>query len=148
MSTQQIEQTANGHAGEEVPEPVVVIDSPIRSKRSWLDGPSDLIEMELEVPGLGDAVTIRALSAGQHATIQNESMTMKGDTMRFDSHRRQVLTFMYGVIEPGDFSEEEINVIAHKFGPAFKLVVDAISEISQSSEEAMARVRARFRARR
>lgn len=146
MSTLGIEEqaSANGHGSE----PIVVIDSPVRSKRSWLDGPGDLLEMDLEVPGLGDAVKIRSLSAGQHATIQNESMTMKGDTMRFDSHRRQVLTFKYGVVEPGDFSEEEVNVIAHQWGSAFRLVVDAISEISQSSEEAMARVRARFLARR
>lgn len=129
-------------------EPVVVIDSPIRSKRSWLDGPGDLTEMELQVPGLSDGVKIRSLSAGQHAAIQNESMTMKGDTMKFDSHRRQILTFMYGVIEPGDFSEEEVNVIAHKWGPAFKFVTDAISMISESSEEDMQRVRARFLARR
>lgn len=147
MSVTQIEQEAgtNGHGDHE---PVVVIDSPVRSKRSWLDGPSDLFEMDIEIPAIGDTVKIRSLSAGQHARIQNESMTMKGDTMRFDSHRRQVLTFLEGVIEPGDFSEEEINVIAHKFGPAFKLVVDAISEISESSEKAMERVRARFRARR
>lgn len=147
MSTQQIEQEA-GKNGHEDRDPVVVIDSPVRSKRSWLDGPGDLIEMDIDVPGLGDAVKIRALSAGQHAMIQNESMTMRGDTMKFDSHRRQILTFMYGVVEPGDFSEDEVNVIAHKWGSAFKLVVDAISEISQSSEEAMARVRARFLARR
>lgn len=146
MSIPEITQeAANGHKNHE---PIVVIDSPARSKRSWLDSPGDLTEMELEVPGLGDAVKIRSLSAGQHATIQNESMTMKGDTMRFDSHRRQILTFMYGVVEPGDFLEEEINVIAHKWGPAFKFVVDAISMISESSEEDMQRVRARFLARR
>lgn len=145
MSTQapQIEQ-ANGNRGE----PIVVIDSPVRSKRSWLDGPGDLVEMDIEVPGLNDHVKIRSLSAGQHATIQNESMLMKGDTMRFDSHRRQILTFMYGVTEPGDFNEDEVNVIAHQWGSAFRFVVDAISEISQSSEEAMVRVRARFLARR
>ncbi len=146
MSTQQIEQEAGSNGHEQ--EPIVVIDSPVRSKRSWLDGPGDLVEMDLDVPGLGDGVKIRALSAGQWATIQNESMTMKGDTMRFDSHRRQVLTFMYGVIEPGDLSEEDVNVIAHKWGSAFKFVADAITEISGSSEEAMERVRARFRARR
>lgn len=147
MSTAEITQEAgtNGHAEKE---PVVVIDSPVRSKRSWLDGPGDLFEMELEVPGLGDAVKIRSLSAGDHARIQNESMTMKGDTMRFDSHRRQVLTFMAGVIEPGDFHEQEVNQIAHEWGAAFRLVVDAITEISESSEKAMERVRARFRARR
>ena len=136
------EQSGNGH------EPVVVIDSPVRSKRSWLDGPGDLVEMDIEIPGMGDHVTIRSLSAGQHATIQAETMAMQGDKMKFDPHRRQVLTFLYGVVEPGDFSEEEINVIAHKWGPAFKLVVDSISMISESSEEAMARVRARFLARR
>lgn len=136
--TQEAEQ--NGH-----PE---VLDAPVRSKRSWLDGPGDLFEMDIEIPAINDTVKIRSLSAGQHARIQNESMTVKGDVMRFDNHRRQILTFLEGVVEPSDFSEDEINVIAHKYGPAFKLVVDAISEISESSEKAMERVRARFRARR
>ncbi len=146
MSTQLEEKAgANGTADHE---PVVVIDSPVRAKRSWLDGPGDLVEMDIEVPGVGDFVKIRSLSAGQHAVIQAETMTMQGDKMKFDPHRRQVLTFLYGVIEPGDFNEEEINVISMKWGPAFKLVVDSISMISESSEEAMARVRARFLARR
>lgn len=124
-----------------------VVDAPRRSKDSWLKSPGDLVELDIEIPSVGDSVKIRSLSAGQHAQIQNESMTMKGDTMRFDTHRRNILTFTMGVVEP-KFSENEANVIAHKFGPAFKLVVDAIGEISESSEEAMKRVRERFRARR
>lgn len=150
MTTEAIEQHTgtNGNGNGNGEEPVVVIDSPVKSKRSWLEGPGDLTEVEIEVPGLDDSVTIRSLSAGQHATVQNESMTMKGDTMRFDSHRRQVLTFMYGVVEPGDFNEQEINVIAHKWGAAFKFVVDAINEISSASEEDMAKARQRFRPRR
>ncbi len=147
MSTLEIEEQAatNGHGDKP---PVVVIDSPVRSKRSWLEGPGDLFEMDVEVEAIGDAVKIRSLSAGQHAQIQHESMSMKGDKMEFDPHRRQILTFKYGVIEPGDFDEQEINQIAFMYGPAFKLVVDAITEISESSEKAMERVRARFRARR
>lgn len=144
MSTAQIAE----HASDNGADPVVVIDSPVRSKKSWLDGPGDLVELDLEVPGLGDAVKIRSLSAGQHAQVQQQSMSMRGDKMEFDPHRRQLLTFKYGVIEPGDFSEEEINVVAHKWGPAFKFVVDAIGEISESSEEAMQQVRNRFRPRR
>jgi hypothetical protein len=144
----QLEQEAgkNGHA--DVDEPVVVIDSPVRSKRSWLEGPGDLLEMDVEVEAIGDTVKIRSLSAGDHAEIQNRSMTMKGDEMRFDSHQRQILTFQKGVIEPGDFTDQEINQIAFKYGPAFKLVVDAITLISESAEEDMKRVRARFLARR
>lgn len=136
------------HASDNGADPVIVIDSPVRSKKSWLDGPGDLVELDLEVPGLDDFVKIRSLSAGQHAQVQQQSMSMRGDKMEFDPHRRQLLTFKYGVIEPGDFSEEEINVVAHKWGPAFKFVVDAIGEISESSEEAMQQVRNRFRPRR
>lgn len=145
-TTPQIEQAASANGHEK--EPVVVIDSPVRSKRSWLEGPGDLVELDLQVPGLGDEVKIRSLSAGQHATIQNEAMTMKGDTMRFDTHRRQILTFLYGVVEPGGWDEQEINAVAHKWGSAFRFVVDAISLISEAEEEAMQRVRARFLARR
>lgn len=142
MSIPEITQEAseNGHAEE----PMVP-----RSKSAWLDGPGDLVELDIEnVPRPGQSIKIRSLSAGQHAVVQNESMTMKGDVMRFDSHRRQVLTFLNGVVEPGGWSEEEVNVIAHKWGPAFKLVVDSISMISESAEEDMQRVRARFLARR
>jgi hypothetical protein len=135
--------TTNGHSDDEP----VVIDQPAKAKSSWLDGPGDLVEDDLEVPGLGDSVRIRSLNAGEFAMVQNESMTMKGDTMRFDTHRRQVLTFKHGVIEPR-FSEDEVNVIAFKWGAAFRFVVDAINEISQSSDDDLKRVRARFRPRR
>jgi hypothetical protein len=141
VSVQEIEQQSNGVMPD-------VIDAPALSKRSWLDGPGDLVEMTVDVPGLGDSVKIRSLSAGQASVIQNEAMTVKGDEMRFDSHRRQVLTFLYGVVEPAGFDENEINVIAHMWGPAFKFVVDAIGEISEASPEAISKFRARFRPRR
>ncbi len=145
MSTAQITE---GEAPNGTAPQVTVIDSPVRSKESWLKGPGDLEELELDVPGLNDSVKIRSLSAGQHAEIQNQSMSMKGDEMRFDTHRRQVLTFKHGVVEPGDFTEVEINQIAFEWGAAFKFVVDAIAEISDTDPEAMKKVRARFRPRR
>ncbi len=147
MSTAEITEGAAPNGTGSHPQ-VTVIDSPVRSKASWLEGPGDLETLELDVPGLNDGVMIRSLTAGQHAEIQNRSMSMKGDEMRFDTHQRQVLTFMHGVIEPGDWDENEVNAIAFKWGAAFKFVVDAITEISDTDPEAMKKVRARFRPRR
>lgn len=144
MSTTELEATQNGTA--EPPEPEV-LDAPRRDKSSWLTGPGDLTEMDIDVAAVGDSVTIRSLSAGQHATIQAQSMTMRGEEMKFDPHRRQILTFVEGVVAP-KFTENEANVIAYKYGPAFNLVVNAITLISESSEEDMKRIRQRFLSRR
>lgn len=147
MSTAEITQGEAPNGTGSHPQ-VTVVDSPVRSKKSWLEGPGDLEELTLDVPGLGDAVKIRSLSALDHAEIQNQSMSMKGDEMRFDTHRRQVLTFMRGVVEPGGWDEMEVNTISSQWGAAFRFVVDAIGEISESDPEALKKVRARFRPRR
>ncbi len=127
--------------------PVDVIDQPRHDKQSWLAGPGDLDEVEVDVEAIGDSVVVRSLTAGQLARIQDECMNMKGDTVKVDSLRMGVLKFARGVIEP-QFSEEEANVIAHKYGASFNLVVEVVDEISKAGEGDVAKARRRFRPRR
>lgn len=121
-----------------------VIDQPKLSKESWLSGATDLEETEVYVEAIGDAVKVRALSAGQQARIQDQSLSMKGDTVKVDSQRMQVLKFSAGVIEP-KFDENEANVISQRFGKAFSLVVGVIDELSKASEQDIQAAQRRFR---
>jgi hypothetical protein len=121
-----------------------VIDQPRLSKESWLNGATDLEEAEVYVEAVQDHVKIRALSAGQLARIQSQCLSMKGDAAKVDTQRLGVLKFTAGVTEP-KFSEQEANVISHKFGRSFELVLKAIDELSGASEEDVNRAMRRFR---
>jgi len=145
MNTLGIEQEASPNGSDH--EPADVVDAPRFDKQSWLDGPGDLDEVEVHVDAIGGSVTVRALTAGQLATVQDQCLHMKNDVMKVDSQRMAVLKFARGVIEP-QFTEDEANVIAHKFGRSFNLVVGVIDEISKASEEDVQKARRRFRPRR
>ena len=150
MGVDQLEQeaTANGD-GDGLPVEAELLTDvedapPLSSKAAWLKGPGDLIEFDLEVPGVGGTVKVRSLTAGQSNLIGTECMTMKGDEMKFDTNRREAMTFAEGVVEP-KFTEQEANRIAHKWGPAFKLVVSVINEISGTQDDALEKARRKFR---
>lgn len=136
MSVEQLD-AQNGA----VPE---VVDAPTFAKDSWLSGATDLEEADVFVEAVGTHVKVRALSAGQLASIQDRCLSMKGDTAKVDSARMAVLKFATGVIEP-TFDENEANVVAHKFGKSFSLVVGVIDELSKASEEDIAKAARRFR---
>ncbi len=140
-TNQQIEQAANGHEPELITE---VVDGNLATKASWLQGPGDLIECDIDVPGVG-TVKVRSLTAGDSNLIATECMQMKGDEMKFDTNRREAMTFAAGVVHEPMFSEQEANVIAHKWGPAFKLVVTVINEISGTQDDALEKARRKFR---
>lgn len=139
MSTDQLTDVAEGNGH--------VLDQPKFDKQSWLTGATDLQEGEVYVEAINDSVKVRGLTAGQLASIQTQCTTMKGSTLKFDAGRAEVLRFAAGVVEP-QFSEEEANVIAHRFGESFSLIVSVIDEISRASEEDVAKAKARFRPRR
>lgn len=142
MTVDQLEQ--ENHAA---PADVDVIDQPRHAKGSWLDGASDLDEAEVFVEAVNDSVKIRALSAGQLARIQSQCLQMKGDVAKVDSQKLGVLKFAAGVIDPV-FDENEANVISHKFGASFALVLAAIDELSGASEADVQKAMRRFRPRR
>lgn len=139
MSVEQIEQQANG-----TPD---IIDQPKFDKAAWLNGATDLEEGEVYIEALDDSVKVRGLSAGQLATIQDQCLVMKGETMKLDTQQMDVMKFCAGVIEP-KFSRDEANVISHRFGTSFSLVVSVINEISKASEEDVQKARRRFRPKR
>jgi hypothetical protein len=117
-------------------------------KGSWLDGRTDLQDVEVEIGDpINDAVVIRSLSAAQQAAIQDQCLTMKGDTMKVDSRRMQVMRFTRAVVQP-KFEEREVEQISKKFGKSFSLVLEAIDDISKATEEDVRKARRRFRPRR
>jgi hypothetical protein len=124
-----------------------VIDQPRREKSSWLEGPGDLQEMDLPIEAVGDTVTVRGLSAGQLCFIQDSCRTLVGERLEVDTVRMTVLKFAAGVVEP-KFSESEANQIAHKFGPAFDLVVGEIDKMTKADQKDIDAARRRFRPRR
>lgn len=135
MGVDQLEEnTDNGTAPD-------VIEQPRYDKQSWLNGATDLEEGEVHVEAIGDSVKVRALSVGQITRIQRKSMDKSGQA---DPQKLAVQTFAIGVVEP-KFSEEEANVIAHRFGQAFLKVVTEINRLSGFSEEAIEEVEQRFR---
>lgn len=140
MSTTDLAQQAKGAADD-------VLDAPQFDKSSWLNGATDLEEELVWVSEDQGHVRVRSLSAGQQASIQDQCLVMKGETMKLDTQRMAVLKFKTAVIEP-KFTESEANVISMKFGQAFSLVVSVIDEISRASEEDVAKAKARFRPKR
>lgn len=141
MSAGELTTEANGRVPDDLS------SQPRLDKSSWLSGATDLEEAEVFVEHLGGTVKVRALSAGQLASITDRCLSMKGESMKVDSQRMAVLKFAAGVIEP-KFDENEANVIAHQFGKAFSLVVGVIDELSKASEEDIAKAQRRFRPRR
>lgn len=124
-----------------------VVEQPSFDKTRWLTGPSDIEEQDLYVEAIDATVKIKGLTAAEAGQIQNECTVVRGDQFEFNSSRSALLTFMHGVVEP-KFTEQEVNVIQHKFGPAFGLVVEAVNDISKGSPDALKQAKQRFRPRR
>lgn len=118
------------------------------SKSSWLEGPGDLREADVEdVPVKGESVRVRGLPAAYSNQAQSEALELKtvGQTQiaTVNSDRLEVLQFAHGVIEP-EFSVEEAEIISQKFGPAFKRVIQKVDELSGVDKEAIDKASARF----
>ena len=121
-----------------------------RSSRSaWLDGPSDLREEEVhDVPVKGQSVLVRGLPAAYSNRATSEALELitgpRGEqTATINTEKMEILQFLHGVIDP-KFNEDEVRQIAEKFGPAFKLVIAKIDELSGVDKEAIERTQAAF----
>ena len=147
QESKQLERETDEHTNGRHDDEPDIIDQPQFSKDSWLSGDGDLIEGEVDVPGIRDAVLIKSLSAGQQADIRDACMVVKGDSVKIDSKRMAVLTFARGVINPR-FEEREVEKIARTYGKSFDLVVSQINEISRATDDDIAQARRRFRPRR
>lgn len=118
-----------------------------RSKTSWLEGPGDLREADVEdVPVAGESVRVRALSARYSAEVQGQlKLVTEGreQIAKIDVPTMELLQFVHGVIDP-QFNESEARQIQTKFGPAFRKVVAKIDELSGIDKDAIVETETRF----
>ena len=118
------------------------------NKSAWLEGPGDLKEADVEdVPVKGKSVRVRGLPAAYSNQASSEATELKtvgrDQIVTVNTSRLEILQFAHGVIEP-QFSEQEAQQIAERFGPAFKKVIAKIDELSGVDKEALAEATARF----
>jgi hypothetical protein len=116
---------------------------------SWLQGPGDLQESEIEdVPRPGESVKVRGLAASFSNRAISDALEMKqtpkGDSIStVNTERLEILQFMHGVIEP-KFSEPQARIVAEKYGPAFKRVVAEVDRLSGMDKESVEAAQQRF----
>ena len=119
------------------------------TKDAWLSGPSDLQEAVVEdVPVPGQSVLVRGLPAAYSNRATSKALeltaTARGEQMAtVNTEKLEVIQFAAGCVEP-TFTEEEAQVIAQKYGPAFKKVVAKIDELSGLDKEAIEQTNATF----
>jgi hypothetical protein len=110
------------------------------TKESWLQGPGDLKEADVEdVPVAGESVRVRGLPAKFSAEIQAQlKLVQQGreQVAKIDVESMERLQFTHGVIEPV-FSEQEAALIQERYGPAFRKVIEKIDELSGMDKEAI-----------
>jgi hypothetical protein len=117
------------------------------TKDAWLGGTGDLREEEVEdVPVKGQTVLVRGLPARYSAEVQSQMKVQtvgREQVARIDVAEMEVLQFAHGVVEP-KFSVDDARVIAGKFGPAFRKVIDAIDRLSGVDKEAVEDAEVKF----
>lgn len=118
------------------------------TKDAWLSGPGDLKEDDVEdVPVEGESVRVRGLPAAFSRDIISNCLEQKqiGDTTINSVNARQLAIhqFAHGCVDP-QFTVEEADVVAQKYGPAFEKVVDKIDELSGTDSKAVEEANARF----
>lgn len=118
------------------------------TKQSWLDGPGDLKEAEVhDVPEKGRSVKVRGLPAAYSNEAQSEATKLvtqgREQIATIDTAVLEVLQFQHGVVEP-QFTRQDAEVVARKYGPAFKKVIAKIDELSGVDKEAIEQTQARF----
>jgi len=119
------------------------------TKESWLQGPGDLREADVEdVPVEGESVRVRGLPAQYSNQASSEALELKttarGEQIAtVNTAKLEILQFAHGVVEPR-FTPEEATVIATKYGPAFKKVIAKVDELSGVDKEAIEAAAAAF----
>lgn len=105
---------------------------------------------EVEVEDLGGSVLVRELPASFAADI-NQHIQMKQigreQISSVDLKTMERMKFAYGVIDDEGnpvFTEDEASDIASKHGRTFKVVIDAIDELSALDQKGLEAAEARF----
>ncbi len=132
----------NGHDPDAAP---TIIEQPTFSAEAWDDAPSDLRSETLYVPAVKSHVEVKGLSPGQLSDIYQRCTNNKpGAKIPVDVVRINTLKFRAGVVRPR-FTEQKVNEIQFKFGPAFNMVLEKIDDLTNedpNSADALARFRA------
>ena len=119
------------------------------SKDSWLKGPGDLQEADVEdVPVKGESVRVRGLPAQYSNEATSTALEMKtlpdgSQIATVNTATLERLQFEHGVVDP-KFSAEEVEAIAKKFGPAFKKVIAKVDTLSGVDKQALEDAATRF----
>ena len=120
-----------------------------RSKKSaWLEGPSDLQEAVVEdVPMKGESVVVRGLPAAFSNQAQSEAVELisrgREQIAKVNTAKLEAIQFAHGVVEP-QFTVDEAQQVAERFGPAFRKVIAKIDELSGVDKAAIEEAEARF----
>lgn len=119
------------------------------TKESWLKGPGDLREAEVEdVPVKGESVHVRGLPAAYSNDAQSEATEVVAapdgsQKVVVNATRLEAIQFAHGVIDPV-FSVEEAQQVAERYGPAFRKVIAEIDRLSGVDKDAIKEAEARF----
>jgi hypothetical protein len=112
------------------------------SKESWLQGPGDVEEAVVK------DVLVRGLPAAYSNRAQSEALELitgrRGEqSATVNTAKLEVIQFAAGCVEP-KFSEQEAEVVATKYGPAFKKVIAEIDRLSGVNKEEIESAQTRF----
>ena len=118
------------------------------SKEALL-GASDLVEREVELPSIGGSVRVRSLPAAYSNQAISEALEVtvgkRGEqTSRVNSAKLEALQVLHGLIDPKLDSVEEAQALALKLGPAWRVIVEAINDISGIDQDAVKKAEAMF----
>jgi hypothetical protein len=109
---------------------------------------SDLKEREIELPSIGGSVKVRGLPAAYSNQATSEAMEMKmvgrDQIASVNTAKLEILQVLHGIVDPKLDTYEEAEHFAQRCGPSWRLVVDAIDELSGVDKEAIAQAEARF----
>ena len=110
---------------------------------------SDLETREVELPSLNMKVRVRALAASYSNQAQSQALKLvqgpRGEqTSTVDVDVLEQLQVLHGLVEPKPRSLQDVKTLATNTGRAFKLIVQAIDELSGVDKQAIEDANAKF----
>jgi hypothetical protein len=117
--------------------------------KSALLGASDLVTREVQLPTLGDSVTVRSLPAAYSNQAVSEALEVvtgrRGEqTARVNSQKLEELQVLHGLVDPKLDTLEEVRALSLQIGAAWRKIVSTIDEISGIDKAAIERAEATF----
>jgi hypothetical protein len=112
-------------------------------------GASDLREQDVELPSIGATVRVRGLAAAFSNQAQSEALELVTDargrqTATVNTDTLECLQVLHGLVEPKLASLDEARTFAQHCGPAFRVVVKVIDELSGLDKATIEAAEVRF----